>query len=223
MDLANLLGSSTKNTETNTIQRQTPKDQDEDCKQKIVTEAIEGLKAGMMAKATRSREMTARANEVAAGGKTRCACGARKRASADECTRCQFIKKHPDKTEWASTICIKCKRREAGIGKDGTRCVACEHCMSINRVSIKKRTERCILERKCVSCGGKYGELVTNRLCQRCYDVFEQSKKATPKIKKIKNFSSAVNKLCDDILEIDKFHELATHIKKLVESMTVKK
>ena len=188
-----------------------------------MTEVLESLKAGMTAKIAKNKEAIARANEVAAGGKTRCACGLRKRASADKCTRCKFIEQHQDRAEWASTICIKCKRREAGIGKDGTRCVACEHCMSINRVSIKKRTERCISEGKCVSCGGKYGELVTNRLCQRCRDVFERSKEATPRIKKIANFSSAINKLCDDVLEIDNMHELANQIKELVERLTVKK
>lgn len=223
MDLASLLGSSTKNTEKKATQSQTQKEQGEDYKQKVVTEVLEGLKAGMTAKIAKNKEAIARANEVAAGGKTRCACGSRKRASADKCTRCKFIEQHQDRAEWASTICIKCKRREAGISKDGTRCVACEHCMSINRVSIKKRTERCILERKCVSCGGKYGELVTNRLCQRCHDVFERSKKATPRIKKITNFSRAINKLCDDVLEIDKSHELATQIKELVARLTVKK
>ena len=223
MDLANLLGSSTGNTDKKATQNQTQKEQEEERKQKIVEETIASLKAGIKAKRVKNDEAVARANEVAAGGKTRCACGSRKRASADKCTRCKFIEQYQDRAEWASTICIKCKRREAGIGRDGTRYVACEHCMSINRVSIKKRTERCISEGKCVSCGGKYGELVTNRLCQRCRDVFERSKKATPKIKKIKNFSSAINKMCDDILEIDKMHELANQIKELVARLTVKK
>ena len=223
MDLANLLGSSTGNTDKKATQSQTQKEQEEERKQKIVEETIASLKAGIEAKRIKNNEAVARANEVAAGRKTRCACGSRKRSSADKCTRCKFIEQHRDKAEWASTICIKCKRREAGIGRDGTRYVACEHCMSMNRVSIKKRTERCISEGKCVSCGGKYGELVTNRLCQRCRDVFERSKKATPKIKKIENFSSSINKLCDDVLEIDKMHELANQIKELVARLTVKK
>lgn len=188
-------------------------------------ETIANLKAGLKKKRVRTKEAIEKANDIAASGKTRCSCGARKRASADKCTRCKFIEQHSNTVDvgWASRICLKCRNHDALVDDDGIRRVLCDHCYSINKRSIKKRTERRIMNKVCVNCGGKYGPLATNRLCEHCRSKVEQAKLATPRIKKIINFSSAINKLCDDILEIDKFHELATQIKKLVESMTVKK
>lgn len=188
-------------------------------------ETIASLKAGIEAKRIKNNEAVARANKVAAGGKTRCACGARKRSSADKCTRCKFIEQHSNTVDvgWASKVCIKCRKHDAMVDGNGVRLVICEHCSSVNKMSIKKRTERCIANRVCVICGGKHGPLVTNRLCEHCRSNAEKRRLATPRIKKIINFSSAVNKLCDDVLKIDKMHELANQIKELVARLTVKK
>lgn len=188
-------------------------------------ETIASLKDGIEAKRNKNNEAVARANEVAAGGKTRCACGARKNTRAEKCTRCKFIEQYSNTVDavWASKVCIKCRKHDALVDSNGVRLVICEHCSSANKMSINRRTERCIANKVCVICGGKYGPLVTNRLCEHCRSKAGKTKLATPRIKKIKNFSSAINKLCDDVLEIDKMHELANQIKELVAKLTVKK
>ena len=183
----------------------------------------------MNAKKDKREARNAKANEVAAGKKTRCSCGARKCAKSSKCMRCLFIDsykfvdkyKSDSEIEWASTVCLECKRNEALTGENGVRLVMCEHCASVNRASIAKRSERLLAEKVCVSCGGKHGKLETKRLCAYCQENQEQRKLATRKIKKIEKFGDLVNKLCDDVLEIDKMHELANQIKELVARLTV--
>lgn len=173
----------------------------------------------------RAKEAIDKANDIAARGKTRCSCGARKNTRAGKCTRCKFVEQYSNTVDavWASKVCIKCRKHDAQVDSNGVRLVICEHCSSANKMSIKRRTERCIANKVCVICGGKYGPLVTNRLCGHCRSKAEKTKLATPRIKKIVNFSSAINKLCDDVIEIDKMHELANQIKELVARLTVGK
>ena len=188
-------------------------------------ETIAHLKAGIKAKRIKSKEAIEEANNIAACVKTRCSCGARKNTHTEKCTRCKFIEQYSCTfdVEWASNVCIQCRKRDARVDNKGVRLTICEHCSSVNKMANKNRTERCIANRVCVNCGGKHGPLVTKRLCEHCRSTIEKAKPVTPRIKKIANFSSAVNKLCDDILEIDKMHELANQIKELVARLTVKK
>ena len=179
----------------------------------------------MNAKKDKLAARNSKANEVAAGKKVRCDCGARKCAKSDKCMRCLFIDKQGGKPErlWASTVCLKCKRNEALTCENGVRLVMCEHCASVNRASIAKRSQRLLAEKVCVSCGGKHGKLETKRLCAHCQENQEQRKLATRKIKKIEKFGDLVNKLCDDVLEIDQWHNLARQIKHLVSKLEERK
>lgn len=178
-----------------------------------ITELLDGLAESGFKKETQRSRFTDEVKKKAID--TKCVCGRPKKQHKLLCGRCEFVGKFGENLKpWAETICVKCRKHEAEIGKDGKPTLRCPECLAYNRRTTRANIRR-YREMGLCSCGNKLDDSA-KKTCSVCSKRVAESKALGVIRRNYNTFNQAVVKLCEHVLLVDPKHEKARIIMELM-------